>query len=41
MTAYRLLRKPIEASLKLPLAQIREDRLRLKEVRDRIGNFLP
>ncbi|MBS0512848.1 MAG: arsenate reductase ArsC [Proteobacteria bacterium] len=41
MTAYRILRARIEAFLALPLADLAEDRARLKAELDRIGTLLP
>jgi arsenate reductase len=41
MTAYRILRARIEAFLALPLAELAEDRVRLKAELDRIANLLP
>jgi arsenate reductase (thioredoxin) len=41
MTAYRFLRHRIEAFLRLPLAKISHDRVRLKAELDRISNLLP
>jgi arsenate reductase len=39
-TAYRILRRRIEAFLALPLAQLAQDRARLKVELDRIGTLL-
>jgi arsenate reductase len=39
MTAYRILRARIEAFLALPLAQLQDDRARLKAELDRIGTI--
>ncbi|KMN83640.1 ArsC family transcriptional regulator [Chromobacterium sp. LK11] len=41
MTAYRILRARIEAFLALPLAELQQDRARLKTELDRIGALLP
>ena len=41
MTAYRTLRKRIEAFLELPLAELRSDPQQLKAAMDRIGLLLP
>lgn len=41
MLAYRILRVRIEAFLALPLAELKEDRVRLKAELDRIGTLLP
>ncbi|MBS0544073.1 MAG: arsenate reductase ArsC [Proteobacteria bacterium] len=40
MTAYRILRARIEAFLALPLAELAQDRARLKAELDRIGTLL-
>jgi arsenate reductase len=39
--AYRILRKRIESFLALPLADLQQDRIRLKTELDRIGTLLP
>lgn len=41
MSAYRILRARIEAFLALPLAELQQDRPRLKAELDRIGSLLP
>ncbi len=41
MTAYRILRARIEALLALPLAELTDDKARLKAELDRIGSLLP
>ncbi|WP_426191184.1 arsenate reductase ArsC [Massilia sp. DWR3-1-1] len=41
MLAYRILRCRIEALLALPLAELQEDRARLKAELDRIGTLMP
>ena len=41
MTAYRILRHRIEAFLALPLADLQNDRARLKGELDRVGTLLP
>ncbi|AXT45814.1 MULTISPECIES: arsenate reductase ArsC [Chromobacterium] len=41
MSAYRILRARIEAFLALPLAELQQDRARLKAELDRIGSLLP
>lgn len=41
MTAYHILRTRIEAFLALPLAELQQDRARLKAELDRIGTLLP
>ena len=41
ITAYRILRARIEAFLALPLADLAEDRARLKAELDRMGTLLP
>jgi arsenate reductase len=41
MAAYRILRTRIEASLALPLAELKNDPVRLKAELDRIGTLLP
>jgi arsenate reductase len=41
MQAYRILRARIEAFLALPLAELQNDRARLKAEMDRIGTLLP
>lgn len=41
MLAYRILRTRIEAFLALPLAELKDDRARLKAELDRIGTLLP
>ncbi|ENO78528.1 arsenate reductase ArsC [Thauera sp. 63] len=41
ITAYRILRVRIEAFLALPLAELAQDRARLKAELDRIGTLLP
>lgn len=41
MMAYRILRARIEAFLALPLAELAQDRARLKVELDRIANLLP
>jgi len=41
MTAYRILRTRIEAFLALPLAELQQDRARLKAELDRVGSLLP
>ena len=41
ITAYRILRVRIEAFLALPLADLAQDRARLKSELDRIGTLLP
>jgi arsenate reductase len=41
MQAYRILRARIEAFLALPLAELQNDRTRLKAEMDRIGTLLP
>lgn len=40
-TAYRILRARIEAFLALPLAELAQDRARLKSELDRIGTLMP
>lgn len=39
--AYRILRARIEAFLALPLAELQDDKSKLKAELDRIGNILP
>jgi arsenate reductase len=41
MRAYRTLRARVEAFVALPLAQLHNDRARLKLELDRIGTLLP
>ncbi|BBH12127.1 arsenate reductase ArsC [Chromobacterium haemolyticum] len=41
MSAYHILRARIEAFLALPLAELQQDRARLKAELDRIGSLLP
>lgn len=41
MLAYRILRARIEVFLALPLAELKDDRARLKAELDRIGTLLP
>jgi arsenate reductase len=41
MQAYRILRARIEAFLALPLAELKNDKARLKAEMDRIGTLLP
>ena len=41
MHAYRVLRTRIEAFLALPLSELQNDRIRLKNELDRIGTLLP
>jgi len=41
MSAYRILRVRIEAFLALPLAELQQDRPRLKAELDRIGKLMP